>query len=77
MYRDDDADNSSAGNGSSPKESLCHRFEMAAADDDVPELLRRIAARIDSIKGFELLDIVMEPCFDEVAASVYYDIGEG
>ena len=50
----------------------CHAFSIVLASDQLPELLRRVAAHIETIAGFELLNIVVDEADEEVTANVYY-----
>lgn len=50
----------------------CHAFSIMLSSDKLPELLRRVAAHIETIEGFELLNVVVDESGGEVTASVYY-----
>jgi heme-degrading monooxygenase HmoA len=54
----------------------CHAFSIMLSSDQLPELLRRVAAHIETIEGFELLNIVVDEANEEVTASVYYWVDE-
>lgn len=63
--------------GAALPEWTCNRFELSLDDDEVPEILRRVATVIERIDGFRLLDIAVMVCpeEEEATASVYYRIG--
>lgn len=57
----------------------CHQFSISLGDDEVAELLRRVADTIERIDGFRLLDVVVDTCVDdeEAVATVYYRVDGG
>jgi heme-degrading monooxygenase HmoA len=48
------------------------QFSIVLPSDQLPELLRRVAAHIETIPGFQLHNIVVEDGDDEVIANVYF-----
>lgn len=50
----------------------CNQFSIALGEEELPELLRRVASHIESLPGFRLLNGVLDTHDNEVIASVYY-----
>lgn len=47
-------------------------FAMALDQNEVPELLRRVATEIDGISGFNLSHLAVNVCNGEATAVVYF-----
>lgn len=47
-------------------------FGVTLGEEEIPEILRRVATAIENIQGFQLLNIVVSRCDEEATASVYY-----
>lgn len=54
-------------------EWLGGQFSIVLDLTELPELLRRVAAHVEEIPGFELLNLVVHETNGDLVASVYYD----
>lgn len=55
-----------------PPPWTCDHFALTLGSDEVPEVLRRVAAAVEKIERFQLLNLVVTLCDEEATASVYY-----
>lgn len=53
-------------------ESLGGQFAIVLGLTELPELLRRVAATVEKIPGFRLLNLVVHETDGDLMASVYY-----
>jgi hypothetical protein len=50
----------------------CYQFSMMLGSEFLPELLRKVAAEIERIDNFQLLNLVVDEVDGETTAHVYY-----
>lgn len=64
------------GNGANREQWKCNHFALTLDEDEVPEVLRRVAGVIDETPGFSLLSMIVHPCAGEATAFVAYSVRE-
>lgn len=56
----------------SPVGGKCDHFALTLGEDELPEVLRRVARTIEGIERFRLLSMTVTNCDEEATAAVYY-----